>query len=146
MKVVVDTKIVFSALLTPNGSISDILLNSSGTFDFFTPTFLLEELAHHHQKLLKLSAYSEQDLSFMKRMVLKKIEFIDLELISDLFWKKAIKMTTPIDEFDAPFVALSLALGASLWTGDKKLAKGLRLQKIDWAVNTADLEVIRDRS
>lgn len=82
----------------------------------------------------------------MKRMVLKRIEFIDLDLISDLFWKKAIKMTTPIDEFDTPFVALSLALGSSFWTGDKKLAKGLRLQKIDWAVNTADLEVIRDRS
>lgn len=67
-------------------------------------------------------------------------------MISDLFWKKAIKMTTPIDEFDAPFVALSLALGAALWTGDKKLLKGLRLQKIDWAVNSAELEVIRDRS
>lgn len=146
MKVVVDTNIVFSALLTPNGAISDILLNSTGIFDFYTPTFLLEELGHHHQKLLKLSAFSEQELSFMKRMVLKKIEFIELELVSDPFWKTAIKMTSPIDEFDTPFVALSLALGASLWTSDKKLVKGLRLQDADWVVNTANLKVIRDRS
>lgn len=55
-------------------------------------------------------------------------------------------MTTPIDEFDTPFVALSLALGASLWTSDKKLVKGLRLQDADWVVNTANLKVIRDRS
>jgi len=82
----------------------------------------------------------------MKRVVLKKIEFIELELVSDPFWKAAIKMTTPIDEFDTPFVALSLALGASIWTGDKKLVKGLRLQDADWVVNTANLKVIRDRS
>ena len=42
MKVVVDTNIVFSALLTPNGLISDILLNSSGTFDWAVNTADLE--------------------------------------------------------------------------------------------------------
>jgi predicted nucleic acid-binding protein len=63
MKLVVDTNIIFSALLSPNGTISDLLLNSDN-FDFYSPTFLLEELENHKAKLLKLSGYSEKDLEF----------------------------------------------------------------------------------
>ncbi|WP_409079689.1 PIN domain-containing protein [Salibacter sp.] len=53
MIIVVDTNIVFSAILSPNGTICDLLFNSLNTFDFYTPTALLDELEHHHQKLLK---------------------------------------------------------------------------------------------
>jgi len=145
VNVVVDTNIVFSALLSPKGAISDLLFNSAGILDFYSPTFLLEELENHHQKLLNLSRFSEEDLSYLKRMVLKKIELIDLALVSDSIWKAAMDMTNPIDEFDAPFVALSLALESTLWTGDKKLLMGLRQQEVDWVLNTANLKEIRDK-
>ena len=144
MNVVVDTNIVFSALLSPKGTISDILLNSSGLFNFFSPTFLLDELDHHHQKLLKISGYSEQDLSFLKRMVFKKIELINIELLGEPIWQEAVKMTGSIDEFDTPFVALCLAMDAVLWTGHRKPARGLALLDQEWIKNTSDLTQIRD--
>jgi predicted nucleic acid-binding protein len=69
--VVVDTNIIFGGLLNPTGTISDLLLNSSDTFEFYAPTSILEELENHHKKLLKISWYSENDLNFLKRIVLK---------------------------------------------------------------------------
>lgn len=60
MKIIVDTNIIFSGLLSPNGTISDLLLNSSDVFDFYSPTFVLEELENHRTKLLKITGFSEK--------------------------------------------------------------------------------------
>lgn len=62
MIVVVDTNIIFSALLNPNGKIGDLLLNSSESFEFFAPTFILNELNNHHDKLIRLSKLSKDDI------------------------------------------------------------------------------------
>lgn len=144
MKIVVDTNIIFSGLLSPNGKISDLLLNSSDKFDFYTPTYLLDELENHKLKLLKISGFSENELEFMKRNIFKKIELIDLEYISDSTWIKAIELTKNVDEYDAPFVALALELESAIWTGDKKLAKGLKNKGIDWVLTTDIIAEIRD--
>ncbi|MBZ9627147.1 hypothetical protein LB450_03430 [Psychroflexus sp. CAK1W] len=144
MKIVVDTNIIFSGLLSPNGKISDLLLNSSDKFDFYTPTYLLDELKNHKLKLLKISGFSENELEFMKRNIFKKIELIDLEYISDSTWIKAIELTKNVDEYDAPFVALALGLESAIWTGDKKLAKELKNKGIDWVLTTDIIAEIRD--
>ncbi|MBZ9787151.1 PIN domain-containing protein [Psychroflexus sp. CAK57W] len=144
MKIVVDTNIIFSGLLSPNGKISDLLLNSSDKFDFYTPTYLLDELENHKLKLLKISGFSENELEFMKRNIFKKIELIDLEYISDSTWIKAIELTKNVDEYDAPFVALALELESAIWTGDKKLAKELKNKGIDWVLTTDIIAEIRD--
>lgn len=143
MIVVVDTNILFSGTLSPEGTISDLLLNSSDTFDFFAPTYIILELEKHHNKLLKISGYSEDDLNFLKRILLKKIELIDLETIKPETWEKARELVKDVDAFDAPFIALSVALEAPLWTGDKSLTKGLVEKGIDWILNTRDIKEIR---
>ena len=143
MILVVDTNIIFSAILTPEGTISDLLLNSSDNFDFFSPNTIVGELEKHHQKLLKISRYSEKDLNFLKRILLKKLEIIDLESISPMTWEKAIELVKNVDESDAPFVALSMELDAALWTGDKNLTKGMIEKGVDWILNTNDVKEIR---
>lgn len=144
MIIVVDTNIVFSAILSPNGTISDLLLNSSDIFDFYAPIAILDELDKHHQKLLKISGFPEKDLNFLKSTLLRKIKLIDLESIQQSTWEKAIRLTKGVDEFDAPFVALSLELDSPLWTGDKKLINGLIKKDIDWLLNTETLKEIRN--
>jgi predicted nucleic acid-binding protein len=141
--VVVDTNIVFSGILNPEGTISDLLLNSSNNFDFFAPTAIIQELEKHHKKLLRISRYSENDLNFLKRILLKKIEIIDLESIAPSTWEKAIELVKDVDEFDAPFIALSLELDSPFWTGDKRLTKGMAGKGIDWILNTTDIKEIR---
>lgn len=144
MRVVIDTNIVFSALLTPSGTISDILFNSGGIFDIHAPTELIEELDVHSEKLKSLSGYSTQELRFLRRQLQRKIEFIDLSMIRQTVWRDAFELTQNIDEFDTPFVALSLELEALLWTGDRKLTKGLRTKGATFVVDTAELAAIRN--
>lgn len=67
---------------------------------------------------------------------------IDLEFIQKSTWKKALKLTKDIDEFDTPFIALELK--APLWTGDKKLIKGLSKSDINWLYTTEMMTIIRD--
>ncbi len=144
MKIVVDTNILFSGLLSPKGTISDLLLNSSDTFDFYSPTFVLDELHNHKNKLLKLSGYSGKELDFLLRILFKKIDLIDLETIQQQTWKNAITLAENIDEFDAPFIALAMELDAAIWTGDKKLIKGLNKKGIDWILTTETIARIRN--
>jgi predicted nucleic acid-binding protein len=143
VKIVVDTNIIFSGLLSPNGIISDLLLNSSGKFEFYSPTYVLNKLNNHQDKLLKLSGFSAQDLNYLKLMVFKKIDLIDLESIRESTFEKAVELTKDIDEFDIPFVALAIELESPLWTGDKKLSKGLSEKGIDWILTTEIITNIR---
>ena len=143
MIVVVDTNIVFSGILSPNGAICDLLLNSLNTFEFYAPIAILDELDFHHQKLLQLSGFAENELNFLKRTILKKIDLIDLESIRESTWEKAIELTIDVDEFDAPFIALSLELDSPLWTGDKKLTRGLKRKGVDWILDTETIKQIR---
>ena len=144
MKIVVDTNIIFSGLLSPSGTISDLLLNSSNTFDFYSPTYLLDELENHKKKLIKISGLSDKELNYLQRNLFKKIDLIDLESIRESTWEKAIELTKEVDEFDAPFLALALELESPLWTGDKKLIKGLSKKGIDWIFTTEIITEIRN--
>lgn len=139
MNVVIDTNIVFSAILSHKGKIHDLILNSESDFTFFTPSFLIEELEKCHEKILSLSGFSQTEVSFLKRTLFQHIEFIDPELIEKENWAKALEIASPIDEKDAPFIALAIQIKALLWTGDKKLVKGLKKQDIHWALNTNEL-------
>lgn len=144
MKIVVDTNIIFSGLFSPNGTISDLLLNSSDKFDFYSPTFVLDELQNHQQKLLKLTGFTRKELDYLQLMIFKKVDLIDLETIRETTFKKAYELTKDVDEFDTPFVALALELEAPLWTGDKKLMNGLIPKGIDWIFSTDMINEIRE--
>lgn len=139
MNIVVDTNVIFSAILNPNGKISDLLFNPALDFSFFAPGFILDELKMHHQKLCSISTLSQDDVEFLKRSILSKIDLIDLEGIKPNSWEKAITLVKAIDEFDAPFVALAIEMNCFLWTGDKKLKKGLEKLGITWVVDTNQL-------
>ena len=144
MILVVDTNIVFSGILSPEGTISDLLLNSTDSFTFYAPSAIIDELDKHHKKLVKISGLSDSEIQFLRRMLLRKIELIDLESIRSTTWERALELTGNVDEFDAPFIALSLELEAPLWTGDKKLIKGLKTKGIEWILDTNQIIKIRD--
>jgi predicted nucleic acid-binding protein len=145
MNLVVDTNILFSAILSPKGKIHDLLLNSEKEFSFFAPVFLIEELDQHHSKILKISGYTEEDVKFLKRTLFHHIEFIDPEIVQQESWTKGFEMTSDVDEKDTPFVALAIDLEGSLWTGDKKLIKGLRSKGVELTLTTDELDQVRNK-
>ncbi|GAB2478320.1 PIN domain-containing protein [Algoriphagus taiwanensis] len=139
MKIVVDTNIIFSGIISPNGKISDLLLNSDGIYSFIAPEFILDELDRHQSKLLHISKLKEDELEFLKKSIFSRLEFYKLEQIESIFWEKAFQLTSKVDEFDTPFVALSLKLKSKLWTGDLKLKKGLELAGFKLIIDTNQL-------
>jgi hypothetical protein len=58
VKFVVDTNIIFSAVLNTEGKIGDLIMNSHGVLEFHACDTLRSELKKHRPKLLDLSQMS----------------------------------------------------------------------------------------
>ena len=93
MKIIVDTNIVFSAILNSNNRIGKILLNSKEHFQFFTCNYLRAEIQRYRNKLLKLTKLPEDQLSELEDLLTQHITFIDERLIpQDLLIKTEIQL------------------------------------------------------
>ena len=126
MNIVVDTNIVFSALINSRSTIPEIIVTPYSNFRFYTSEYLFDELEEHKNKLQKASKLSEKEINRTKTELFKYINTISLEIIPTEIWQQAKDLTFDIDPDDIPFVALSIYLDAYLWTGDKILYNGLK--------------------
>ena len=144
MKIVVDTNIIFSALLNTNGTIGDLIFNSEKVFEFYSCDYMRYEILKHWNKLKKISKLSDEQLQISYAQVISKIKFINEEIIPEEIWKYSEKIVETIDEDDIDFVALTRFLRATLWTGDKVLYNGLSDVKFKKLINTSDLVLLRN--
>ncbi len=126
MKIIVDSNIIFSALLKYTGSIGDLLFNSEDLFSFSAPHFLQEEIEDHWNKLRSISKLSEEELRQSQYRIYKRIEFHQERLISPRIWLSSELLVKDIDVDDVAFVALARHLRGLLWSGDRTLVLGLR--------------------
>lgn len=137
---VIDSNIVFSALLNPNSTVGEVLFDIQNQFEFYAPEFLVTEIEKYSDKIAKYTKLNDENLKVVKTSVLSSIRLISEELISESSWNKAIELTKNIDENDTPFVALSIELNTKLWTGDKKLIKGISQKQNGLAVTTEEMK------
>lgn len=126
MKIVVDTNIVFSAVLNSDGLIGELLFNSESQLEFFSTEFMIEELTKYKARIASMTTMSVEQVEISINQVLKKMTLIAPEAIAEKYWHEAFAITAGIDQDDSPFIAAALSLKASLWTGDKKLVRGLK--------------------
>ncbi len=147
IKVVVDTNIIFSALLNTNGTIGDLLFNSNQIFEFYSCSYMRHEIQKHKEKLKRISKLTDSELDESLFKVFARINFINEELIPQKTWLIAEEIVQDIDIDDSDFVALTKHLKGYLWTGDKELYKGLKQKKFTRTYNTSELvEVRKNRS
>jgi len=139
MKIVVDANIVFSGILNSNGKIGDLLINSYPLFSFIAPDFLRTEIYNHYDKLLKISNLTLGQLLEAKYQIYKFITFISEEQINEANWLFAKELVSDIDPKDIVYIAFAQQFDCKLWTGDKKLIKGLTLKKYHNMLTTKDL-------
>jgi len=143
MIVVIDSNIVFSAMLNTNSLIGDLILNSQEVFKFRTCNFLATEIHLHWDKIQQVSKLSDEQLQESKRLIYKRIDFIDERQIPKKYRIIAFEMVKDVDIKDLVFVSLNEYSKSILWTGDKKLINGLRAKGYQNVLSTEELLKLR---
>lgn len=144
MKIVVDTNIVFSALLNTNSRIAQIFIYNSPQFQFYSCAYLQTEIYKHRDKLLKITGLSESELLELENFITHNITFINEHLLPPQLVSETKTQLQNIDLFDVPFVALAKHLNAPLWTGDKKLYNPLKAQNFQNIISTLEMGILID--
>ena len=128
-EVVVDTNILFSALLAADGRIHQTLFRSSLRFRICETT--LAEMFEHKEQILRHTRLTADEVTVMFHKVLRRLVVLSEELISGEDWNRAADLCGGIDSDDVPQVALTLSIDGLLWTGDRKLRRGLEAKGFD---------------
>jgi predicted nucleic acid-binding protein len=123
--VVVDTNILFSALVSRHSRLREILLLESNV-SFCCPRFIFSELFKHKERIIAATKLSEDELLDAMNALFSRTVFVDESLISIGDWIEARRLCSGVDEKDTPFVALAIHLRGLLWTEDQELKTGLR--------------------
>jgi predicted nucleic acid-binding protein len=131
MKVVVDTNIIFSALLREDNRYARAIIKNEEAHDFYAVYFTIVELFKHKERIKQFSNLTEADILEVLYELLKHIHIINDDIISVASWKQAMQLAHDVDVKDVPNVALTIELSAKLWTNDIELKKGLRAKGFD---------------
>ncbi len=117
MQLVVDASIVFTAL-TGRGVTKDIIF--SNDVELYAPEDLLDEIEEHWPRIKELSGLSEENLVRLFELIKLRTSIVQRNAF-DVMLKEAVSL---IDKEDAPYIALSLALGKiAVWSNDSDLKR-----------------------
>ena len=139
MKIVIDTNIVFSAILNSNSRIGQILLQPDKDIQFYSVKYLQTEIRKHFNKIKNIIKIPDSEIFILIETLFGRIQFISEELIPRDIRLIADELTKSIDFDDTLFVALALHLDCKLWTGDKHLIDGLSLKSFKNIITTQEL-------
>jgi predicted nucleic acid-binding protein len=131
MKIIVDTNIIFSALLKDDNKYANTIIKNDSNHDFYAVYFTIVELFKHKEKIKKFSKLSDNEVLEVLYDLLKHIHIINDSIISIPAWKQAMHLVHDVDIKDVPNVALTIELEAKLWTSDTELKNGLRAKGFD---------------
>jgi predicted nucleic acid-binding protein len=145
MKIIVDTNIVFSALLNSESRIGQLLLNSHNHFKFYSCKYLQRELFKHLSKIRSYTKLNDNDLFELLQLIESRIFFIDEELLPAETIAMAKTIVSEIDFNDFAFVALTNYLNGLLWTGDKALISGLKRKNYTQVTTTMEMWILLEK-
>lgn len=139
MRIVVDTNIVFSAILNASGKIGQLLIYGRDRFEFYAPNLVKLETKRHTEKLITTAEISLSDFEDIRDDIFSCINFISEEQIPYEYWHEAVPIVRDTDMDDIVFVVLAEYLDARLWTGDKKLLAGVAKQGFTRGITTEEI-------
>ena len=137
MKLVVDSNIIFSALIRKSTTRNIIL---SDVFDLHAPEYIFAEITKHKELLLRKSKMNEGDFIALLLLLQKHVHFVSKENYNKKM-AMAEDILREIDITDSPFLALAMALNCSIWSNDGHFKKQdqVRVYATKELTNTIDL-------
>lgn len=124
-KIIIDSNIAFSAILNVNSRIGQIIINGSKYYDFYSPEYIRTELLEHQEKIKEIANLNNNTFLETYELIIRNVTILNHSILPTHFYKQATAICNSIDIDDTVFVALTEYLRGTLWTGDKKLIKGL---------------------
>ena len=119
---IVDTNIVFSAVLRVESPIAKFIFSTPGLgIKLYAPEYLLEEVHRHHAKLVHLAGATPDKVNQQLGLLYQYIQFIPDNEIPLAYFVRGADLVREVDPGDIIFVALTEFFKEILWTGDKKL-------------------------
>ena len=116
MKLVVDTSILFAALLKKS-VVRELLLNPF--FEFYVPEFCIEEVERHVDEIVDRSGLTVENVYLLISVLLASVQAVPAERILKKC-REAERVIGKIDRDDVPFVALALSFpNDGIWSEDK---------------------------
>ena len=120
MRLVIDTNIIFSALIKDSIT-RRILLTSK--FDFFIPEYVFIEINNHSLEIMRKSGYDQDDFITMVDTLMININVVPADDFKS-YIPKAFNIMKDIDENDTSFLALALKIKADgIWSNDPHFEK-----------------------
>ena len=138
-KIVVDTNIVFSALLNTDSRIGQILITGKNHFDFFAPAYVRYEILKHKNKIKSIGRLTDDEFLETYSLIIRNITILNHSIIPSIVYKNAEALCRDIDVDDTIFVAVSEFVSGVLWTGDIKLINGLIRKGYNNLIRTDEL-------
>lgn len=121
--VVIDTNILFSALLSGRSRIATVVFDTEIRFRICETA--LVELFRHKEKLLRAARPSEDEVLRVYHRLLRRLEILKEDFISPSSWEQAVELCRDVDLNDTAHVAAAIETNGLLWTGDQRLRRGL---------------------
>jgi len=120
MRIVVDSNILFSALIK-NGGMRKLLFEIEE--DLLTPDIVFVEIEKYKEELIEKSGLSWEELQTALHLILRRVSVIaDDQLVA--FQQEAWELVKEHSPEDVLFIACALAFEKSiLWSDDKKLKR-----------------------
>ncbi|KXA89970.1 hypothetical protein AKJ37_02180 [candidate division MSBL1 archaeon SCGC-AAA259I09] len=119
MKLVLDTNILFSALIA-GGKTRKLII--TGNHDLHAPEYTFTELENHQDEIEKKTKLDKSDLQLLLNIILEQINITPKPEFENQL-PKAEKTMGEVDPDDVPFLALALHLKADIWSDDKHFQK-----------------------
>lgn len=121
MRLVIDTNRIMAGLLKDSTSRRIILHRS---FEFFSPDYIGIELFKHRPYLIKKRQRLRNTTSICSCTPCLRTSSLFRSMTYEPEYQHAIEIMKPVDENDAPFLAVGIALGIDhIWTEDRHFQK-----------------------
>ncbi len=116
MNVVLDSNILFSALISGKEAYLEILR----AVNAYAPDFIFQEIAKYEERIISKTK-SKTAFKLFVRDLFSEITVIPKLAIAAASFEQAFLLCHDVDPKDTPYLALSIDLDFPLWTNDKKL-------------------------